>query len=445
MWALVIFALIGLQILLALISPVALVYLSLAIGAIPIGFGEDGPISGALGKMDLPAFRLLGLWLAASAVLLTHSGRLPRYLGTFKFHLLFLVFCLAAVAWAPSIDYALRMFAKLSSPLLFLLLIMTAVSTRAQLRVMERLVVLSGLGMAAVAVAMLAAGVNASRVGLTLPGLGPALFSALMVVVAVTALAGARYGHRLRNFLAAAVSTAAVLAAFTRITIAGLFVGCSVVLFVGFRGVLRLLLPILGLVGLPALFLFNETFKKRMFYGDNKVTLDAVLSDPSILLEHLHTSGRSNAWGTVLGKFFYPNPTFGSGLGATQNYYYSQTSGIGVIHSEYVRLLSEVGVVGISLFALTALAYLWRLLRIYRRSHEIDTARYALAALGALVAYLIFIATDNGFDYVTGFGIYVFALIGMAEKSRELEVAPARAAVRARASTPVPTPAIASV
>ena len=57
MWTLVIFALIALQVLLALVSPVGLVYLSLAVGALPLTFGEEGPINGALGKFDLSAFR----------------------------------------------------------------------------------------------------------------------------------------------------------------------------------------------------------------------------------------------------------------------------------------------------------------------------------------------------------------------------------------------------
>jgi O-antigen ligase len=117
-----------------------------------------------------------------------------------------------------------------------------------------------------------------------------------------------------------------------------------------------------------------------------------------------------------------------------------------VIHSEYVRLLSEVGVVGITLFALAAFAYLGRLLRTFRRGREDDTRRYALAALGALVAYLIFLATDNGFDYVTGFSIYVFSLIAMAEKSRELELAPARVSMPARiVSPPTTNPALAGI
>jgi hypothetical protein len=32
-------------------------------------------------------------------------------------------------------------------------------------------------------------------------------------------------------------------------------------------------------------------------------------------------------------------------------------------------------------------------------------------------------ATDNAFDYVNQFGIYVFSMVAMGEKSRELELA----------------------
>jgi hypothetical protein len=421
MWALVIFGLIGLPVLLALVSPLGLIYFSLVVGVLPMTFGDEGPINVAFGRMDLGAFRLLGVLLAGCIVLVLRGGRLPRYLGRFRFHLLFLLFCAAAMSWAPSLDYAMRMFAKLSEPLVFLLLIMTVVPSQRQLKVMERLILLSGLGLTATAVALVVVGVKVNKVGLAVPGLGPSLYSALMVIVATLALASVRYGQRLGNLAVVCISAAAVLAAFTRITIAALFVGCSTVLLVGFRGVLRILLPVVSLMGFALLFLFNDTFKRRMFFGERQVTPDAVLADPSIVLGHLHTSGRSNAWRIVLEKFFEPSPVFGSGLGATQNYYYSQTGGMSVIHSEYVRLLSEVGIVGVCLFALAALAYLWRLGRAYRRALDRDTARYALAAIGATMAYLVYISTDNGFDYVTGFGIYVFAIIGMAEKSRELE------------------------
>jgi len=95
---------------------------------------------------------------------------------------------------------------------------------------------------------------------------------------------------------------------------------------------------------------------------------------------------------------------------------------LGVIHSEYIRLIAEVGVAGLVLFAMAMVAYLVRLTRTYRRSPYSDSGKYALAAMGGLAAYLIFMATDNAFDYVNAFGIYVFGLIGMSEKARELDV-----------------------
>src|SRR5882672_6485049 len=419
MWGLVIFVMIGIQILLGVLYPAALVYVSLIVGSLPLSFGEGRPMSGALGKMDLSAFRLLGLWLASFLIVLFHLEKAAHYLKAFRIHLLFLAFCAAAITWAPSIAYGARMFGKLSSVLLFLLLIMLTISRRAQLKTMERLILLSGLLLLAGALGVQAAGVTASEIGLTFPGVGPSLFSALLVVAALLALASAKYAHWVRNLLCVTILSAGVIAAFTRITIAALFVGCSTILFMGFKGTLRFLLPVLSLVGFPVLFLFKETFKQRMFYGGHEITLGALIQDPAIAMEHLHTSGRSMAWEAIFEKFFYPSPLVGSGLGATQDYYYSQTSGIGVIHSEYVRLLSETGILGVSLFAVAALAYLGRLIRSYHRARTTDTARYALAATGALVAYLIYIATDNGFYYVTGFGIYVFSLIGMAEKSRE--------------------------
>src|SRR5690606_15929122 len=112
---------------------------------------------------------------------------------------------------------------------------------------------------------------------------------------------------------------------------------------------------------------------------------------------------------------------FGSGIGATQDFFYEQSvGGLGVIHSEYVRMLSEIGILGLTLFVFVVLGYLWRLFRILRSRKRTDIRKYALAGTGGLTAYMIFIATDNGFDYVTQFGLYVFAFVAMAEKAKEL-------------------------
>ena len=72
---------------------------------------------------------------------------------------------------------------------------------------------------------------------------------------------------------------------------------------------------------------------------------------------------------------------------------------------------------------MTILVYLTQLINTFRSSTNPETKKYALAGIGGVVAYVIFMATDNAFDYVNHFGIYVFSMVAMGEKSRELELA----------------------
>ena len=183
---------------------------------------------------------------------------------------------------------------------------------------------------------------------------------------------------------------------------------------IGLKGLFRYLLPLAGIVALPALFILNQRFRERMFYGAEGSSVDAVLNDPFAAMQHIHGSGRFDAWDIVLNKFFLPNPFIGSGIGATQHYFYSQIGGgIGVIHSEYVRLLSEVGLLGLGLFLVMILVYLTQLINTFRSSSNAETKKYVLAGIGGVVAYVVFMATDNAFDYVNQFGIYVFSMVAM--------------------------------
>jgi hypothetical protein len=236
------------------------------------------------------------------------------------------------------------------------------------------------------------------------------------------ALAGFVYGPRTLYAGVFICCVAAVIAAFTRITIAGLFIGSAGILFVALKGLPRFALPICGVIALPALFLMNERFRSRMFYGADSISFIGIMDDPSYALQHLHGSGRFAAWDQFLELFFEPSPFIGSGIGATQHYFYTHSIiGLGVIHSEYIRLLCEVGIVGISLFAIAVLAYGIRLFRAYHAAQEVEVRKYTLASIGTLLAYLVFLATDNGFDYVSQFAVYVFGLIAMSEKAKELQ------------------------
>jgi O-antigen ligase len=158
-----------------------------------------------------------------------------------------------------------------------------------------------------------------------------------------------------------------------------------------------------------------------MFKSEQGISLDLLTRDPSAALDQIHGSGRFDHWAYVMKTFFDPHPLFGSGAGTTQHYFYTHQLGLSVIHSEYVRLLAEMGIVGTALLFIAVVAYMLRLRRTYRLAQHDQTKTYALAGVGAFVVYLIFMATDNAIDYVTSSGIYVFCLIAMSEKARELE------------------------
>jgi O-antigen ligase len=127
---------------------------------------------------------------------------------------------------------------------------------------------------------------------------------------------------------------------------------------------------------------------------------------------HLAGSGRFGAWEQVLDKFFYPNMLTGSGIGTTQNHFYSSHLKVGAIHSEYVRLLAETGLIGLFLFLLSMFIY-FIIIRRNMKNAAHDKSTY-LMGVCALFAYMTFMATDNAFDYVSQFGFYIFGLIGVA-------------------------------
>lgn len=416
--------LIGTQFFLALISPILLASASLLTGALPLTLGKEDMLSGDFGRMDLPAIRVLGLSISIIWVLVFHMGEAWKHFVDYKLHVLFLFFCALALTWSPSLAYGLRMLAKLVAPLLFLLLIRTTVTTMRQLNVLETCVIAGAVMSLALALATkLSGGLPNEGDMLTVPSTSAAVFSAHLVAASILLLAGILHSRRTIHVVILACLVAGTIAAFTRITIGALFLASSAMLFLSLRGIARFALPLGGLVGLPTLFLLSERFRNRMFYGGDNISIGSVMSDPSYALDHVHGSGRFPAWAQFLHQFFEPSPIIGSGVGATQHYFYTHAvTGLGVIHSEYIRLLCEVGVLGLVLFLLASIGYLLRLLYTYNQSRSHLVRQYTLAAIGGLISYLVFLATDNGFDYVSQFGIFVFGYIGMSDKARELSV-----------------------
>ncbi len=404
---------------LAFVAPFGFVIAALLTGALPTSLGAEQVFSTPIGRLDVAALRLFAVMAGSMVVILFQARRISPYLARFTPHLLFLILCTVSLVYAAAPVYGLRMLAKLITPLLFLLALVVSATTVRHLELVARAIFASGISIVVLALSTKILGLNADP-RFNLPGMGPSVFSAHLMIVCMLALATFAATRQPRLLVLAAVLVACIIAGFTRITIVAVFVGASAIAILALQGPARVLLPLAGLVAGPALFLFSERFRSRMFIDTQGVSAGSVLQDPSQALVNVRGSGRFDLWDEVLTRFYEPHPLFGSGIGTTQNFLYgSSGGGIGVTHSEYVRLLCEVGSVGLLLFVVAMTWYGWRAARGASRAADPQLRRYHWAAVGAVACYLVYIATDNGFDYVNQLGIYVFALVGLSEKARE--------------------------
>lgn len=415
------------QISLAALAPARFISISLLIQAIPFtwNLNVDSMVSTPLGAINVIAIQLFALCVACLVVVLKNFEQFSYYMGRFKWHGIFIAYCVVSLIYAPSGSYGVRMIAKLLGPMLFMASALVAINTERQLRDAGRAILWSGVILAIMAFIARGAGISSDPnavltgfSGLGPPGMGPPVFAAHMLPVAMLALAVSLETRSTATIGMTLLAAFCVIGAFQRTSAAALFVGCSAITFLGTRGFVRLLLPISGVLGLPLLIIFNSNFRQRMFFdaGDSQ----ALLKDPLGALQGINGSGRFSLWDEMLTRFYTPHPAIGSGIGATQEFLYSRSAiGQGVVHSEYVRLLCELGVIGLVLFSIAMLSYLITLVRFSRLAGPAFARTYALAAVGGLVTYLIYMTTDNSFDYVNQFGAYVFALIAMAVKARE--------------------------
>jgi hypothetical protein len=321
------------------------------------------------------------------------------------------LFIAASLAWAPSVLFGLRTIVKLAVLFFITVAVGVTIDDEKKLNRLMNAITLSCMLSASIAIFCKIFGLAADP-KLTLPGMSAAVFSANMLVGLIVTL-NKDYHDKASKAFFVAIYIAVILAADTRITIAAMFVIFSVYGFFKMRGLLKVALPVVSASAFLMLFLLVDKFRERMFIGTRSISLDSA-KGLNNAMDHLAGSGRFGAWHYIMEKYFYPNMTIGSGIGTTQNYYYSLHLGIGAIHSEYVRLLAESGLFGTFLFLLSMLFYYLVVRRNMKREKNGKHIYIYIMAICSIFTYLTFMATDNAFDYVNQFGFYIFGLIGAA-------------------------------
>lgn len=405
--------LILLALLFAFSQPKKLVILMLVTGPLAIS-ADIGGLPG--GIRNISAFWLL--WLIVCGMIALVSGRGRRLTSWSRFELsygLFLVWCAVMSVVAEDIAFSLRMYLKLLYPLVIFLLARRYITTENDRKLVLRWI----LGTATLAV-LLGGGLTnyllppVARFGrLIFIGWAPfADFTALMAVLSLIGWAVSRqYYYWILYVLLAVSPTFYVIRTGILATIVG------TILFFLFRERLYKSIPAIlaiYLIGATSLFVIPSA-REHMFFQPKKVDAREIMFNPgSVEIDQINTRGRLVMWEKALEVLFEPNPLTGSGLGACQALFYAGFYGeMKVVHNEFVRLLCDVGLIGLFLYGIMIVTCLLLAWKAYRKATEPLARFFALFVLAALPALLSSMLFDNLFDYILYAGQYPFAFAGM--------------------------------
>ena len=148
----------------------------------------------------------------------------------------------------------------------------------------------------------------------------------------------------------------------------------------------------------------------HMFYNPDDANIQQIISSPtSIDISNINSSGRFDMWKYLMDTFFWPRPLFGSGLGASQLFLtsYPYLFGVNHPHSDYVRLLSDTGLIGLTLYLLiiaTIMMYAIKTRRGKPQNHPASICSgFVLCSFPSLLVVMGFDSATNCATAVTQF------------------------------------------
>ena len=397
------------------------VLLVLLVGGLPISMlsGPSIPL-GPFGVLQPQAFYLLAILASLAIAVFQSTDPLAGTARSMTFYFAFLAYAAVSCAWSADLGEGIRFLFKLLAPALMLVAARHCLASDADRRLAEACI-LACCGMVTTLALLDRAGGGwmspdsasfAAQGILTAPYMSPANFSFLVGTGALVALARYLRDRAPMQLLASAAFAAAVMLAFTRISMAGLVVAGALLVFLGARDATsRYLVPTAIVVAGVAAALTSERVRARFFFGGDLGTSNG--AGVAGLLENLDTSGRTTLWTEALQSMGGRSEAFGAGLGSV-DHWLNLGGGVNALHSEMLRIYIDTGALGLALFVagLAQIGYvLWRSASTAARSRTQVRSALACAALAYYGATLM---TDNSLNYVSEFGLYVFALAGIA-------------------------------
>lgn len=406
----------------ALKKPLALVGLMLVIGPADLSVMTGGfkSMFENLGGLDMNGIRLLGMSAALSLVVLAdrHVGR-QVFSGSAIFYAALIAWCLVTLSFSPAPLDGARLLLKIAYPLLVFLVIVGLSPDRPQLdRLMDAVLIGAAVLCLVVNPLYLAFGDFEREIGgyIRLRGVGAHQNPFAFYLVTAVIMSFVRFTTRgqARYLVLSAICTFWMVLTITRIAFAAAVVA---LLAIGIVSAIltrqtKVLVAAIAAGVLIAIPLGPLVLERTLGFVPSPGELFSLLQSPRALFMAVNWEGRQVFWAIVF-QAYAASPIIGLGLGASTFVLSLHLPGMTnpVVHNDYLRLLSEAGVIGVALFSLALAAWTLAVLRV-APLRDRTVREYALPAIGCIAALAVIGITDNAFDYYGPFTQYTGFLCG---------------------------------
>ena len=163
------------------------------------------------------------------------------------------------------------------------------------------------------------------------------------------------------------------------------------------------------------------------FFGEDAGSVSAtdIVQGDAMSMDNIEMSGRDSTWEMILEEFYHGNELKGSGLSVAKSYllsaFLNKETRIGLIHNDYVQLLAETGIIGVSLLALFYISVILSVVRNVLRRTTILVKLTGIMALSSMAGIAFCMYFDNVVSNSMQSMVMPYIYIGFFLKALDLE------------------------
>jgi O-antigen ligase len=422
----------------ALISPKLFLMFIFFTGGIPFAFltQKQKPFFAELGGINVDGIRLLGFVFLMLIYLSIKAKDAFKVASRFKLYIIFLIFAGISILYTMGrpVD-GFRLFFKLLYPFFIFIILQIEIKQMSDVRLIKDSIIYGGIFVSLIGIINIFRGIGFIKglegvtqytAGLAHPNMISFYFLLLFLFSSINYV----YYKKKYYLIISVIFFLQIAITFTRISMAALVVSLMIIAFRK-KNILKGALVLALILGILFLAVLNiPSIKNRMFYSPELVTAKNIFSEPEEVLLNIRLTGRKNLWSYALENTFKKKPWTGSGLGSTDIIIGREWEKLGIkidvtggvpVHNEYIRILCEMGVIGLFVFLFANLKFAsdqYRLLK--RAKYDTQLSQFSLIGLVAMVSYLIISITSNVFNWYAIFSQYVFGFMALAYKMHQM-------------------------